>query len=44
MGAFQGGMLLAQATGGIAPLRDALNAAIDEVRRLATGHEQRPDG
>jgi hypothetical protein len=41
-------MLLAQATGSIAPLRDALNAAIDEVRRLATGHEphreQRPVG
>ena len=48
MAAFQGGMLLAQATGSIAPLRDALNAAIDEVRRLATGHEphreQRPVG
>jgi AcrR family transcriptional regulator len=38
MAAFQGGMLLAQATGSIAPLRDALNAAIDEVRRLTTGH------
>lgn len=36
--AFQGGMLLAQATGDITPLRDALNTAIDEVRRLA-GHE-----
>ena len=43
-------MLLAQATGSIAPLRDALNAAIDEVRRLATGYhheshrKQRPVG
>ena len=42
MAAFQGGMLLAQATGSIAPLRDALNASIDDVRHLATGHE--PNG
>lgn len=31
--AFQGGLLLVQASGDIAPLRDALNAAIDTVRR-----------
>jgi AcrR family transcriptional regulator len=43
MAAFQGGMLLAQATGSVAPLRDAMNAAIDEVRRLAAGHAPPPE-
>ncbi len=46
MAAFQGGMLLTQSTGSIAPLRDALHTAIDEVRRLATvqasQHDQHP--
>jgi hypothetical protein len=36
-------MLLAQATGSVAPLRDAMNAAIDEVRRLAAGHAPQPE-
>ena len=43
MAAFQGGMLLAQATGSVAPLRDAMNAAIDEVRCLAAGHPPQPE-
>ena len=39
MAAFQGGMLLTQATGDIAPLRDALRQAVDTVRAAAA-----PDG
>ena len=35
MAAFQGGMLLAQATQDIAPLRDALRHAVDTVRAAA---------
>lgn len=35
LAAFQGGMLLAQASGEISPLRDALNAAVDHVATFA---------
>ena len=43
MTAFQRGMLLAQATGSVAPLGDAMNTAIDVVRRLAAGHAPQPE-
>lgn len=37
LAAFQGGMLLAQVSRGLAPLRDALHAAIDHLETFATG-------
>jgi AcrR family transcriptional regulator len=36
LAAYQGGMLLAQVAGDIAPLRDALYAAVDHLRTFAT--------
>jgi hypothetical protein len=36
LSAFQGGMLLAQIARDIAPLKDALQAAIDHVQTFAT--------
>jgi AcrR family transcriptional regulator len=41
LSAFQGGMLLAQVAGDIAPLKDALQAAIDHVRTFAVSGEAR---
>lgn len=36
LAAYQGGMLLAQVAGDIAPLRDSLSAAVDHLRTFAT--------
>jgi AcrR family transcriptional regulator len=41
LAAFQGGMLLAQVSRDITPLRDALQAAIDHLESLTNAHETR---
>ncbi|MGH2895567.1 MAG: TetR family transcriptional regulator C-terminal domain-containing protein, partial [Solirubrobacteraceae bacterium] len=40
MAAFQGGMLLAQATRDVTPVRDALRSAVDTVRTAAPVRER----
>lgn len=42
LGAFQGGMLLAQVAQDITPLKDALQAAIDHLETFATAPPDRP--